>query len=1043
MFKPVATKVDFVALEREMLGWWEEQDMVEKYLHHNDASPKNWSFIDGPITANNPMGVHHAWGRAYKDLYQRFKTMQGFRQRYQNGFDCQGLWIEVEVEREMGFTSKRDIEDFGIARFVEACKERVRKFSAVQTEQSIRLGYWMDWDNSYYTYSDENNYTIWHFLKTCHEKGWLYKGHDVMPWCPRCATGLSEHEIVTEGYKELTHPTVYLKFPLIERPGESLLVWTTTPWTLTSNTAAAVHPDFTYARVRQGDEVYYLTKAAVGALDGDYEVLGEVPGKELLGLTYHGPFDDLPAQEGVVHRVIAWKDIGETEGTGVVHIAPGCGAEDLALAKEFDLSTVAPIDEFGNYVSGLGWLERRNVSDVTEDIFKDLARKGLLYRTEDFTHRYPVCWRCDSELVFRLVEEWFISMDKLRHLIADVTRKIRWVPEFGLARELDWLANMDDWMISKKRYYGLALPIYECACGQVEVMGSEEDLRERAVEGWEEFEGHSPHRPWIDAVKIRCRQCGETVSRIRDVGNPWLDAGIVPFSTLRYRQDRDYWRQWFPADWISESFPGQFRNWFYSLLAMSTALENQEPFRACFSYALLRDEQGEEMHKSKGNAIWFEDAADRMGVDVMRWLFFRHNPAVNLNFGWHTGDEVRREFVLTLWNTYSFFATYAILDRYQPAQGEAAEPSELDRWVLSELNQLIDGVTRDLEDFHPTEAARAIQAFVQDLSNWYVRRSRRRFWKSEDDADKRAAYDTLYRCLVTVCHLLAPFTPFLAEEMYQNLVRSVDGNAAESVHLSSWPQADLSQVDERLAEDMRLVMRIVSLGRSARSKAGVKIRQPLSTVYVKLRARAEEEALSRLRPLVLDELNVKDLSVVDSEEEFLTHEVKPDLSVLGPRYGAEVAAIQDALRRADPASVARAVASGQPVRIDGWELTAGDVLVTSVDREGYASGEAAGYMAVVATKLTPELADEGLAREVVHRLQTMRRNAGFDIADRIVTYYRGGDALRRVMDSFADYVRQETLSLELVEGDPPSDAHTETHTLDGQEATLAVQRRST
>jgi isoleucyl-tRNA synthetase len=579
----------------------------------------------------------------------------------------------------------------------------------------------------------------------------------------------------------------------------------------------------------------------------------------------------------------------------------------------------------------------------------------------------------------------------------------------------------------------------------VEVIGSEDDLRERAVEGWDEFEGHSPHRPWVDAVKVRCPHCGEKVSRIKDVGNPWLDAGIVPFSTLGYRHDRGYWREWFPADWISESFPGQFRNWFYSLLAMSTVLENHEPFRACFSYALVRDEQGEEMHKSKGNAIWFEEAAERMGVDVMRWLFFGHNPAVNLGFGWHIGDQVRRGFILTLWNTYSFFITYASIDKFAPrsaGDGGDGAKTDLDRWILSSLQQLITDVTGALEDFDSMTASRRIQAFVEDLSNWYVRRSRRRFWKSEDDADKRAAYETLYRCLVTLCHLLAPFTPFIAEEMYQNLVRSVDAGAPESVHLGSWPDADLSQVDERLAEDMRLVMRVVGLGRSARSKAGIKVRQPLSTVYVKLRARAESEALSRLRAVILDELNVKGLSVLESEEEFLTYEVKPNLPVLGPRYESQVGAIQEALRRADPASVARAVVSGGPVRVDGWELTAEDVLVSSVDRQGYASAQEAGYTAVIATELTPDLADEGLAREVVHRLQTMRRNAGFDIADRIVTYYRGGDALRRVMERFADYVRQETLSLELAEGEPPPGTHVETHTVDGQEVALGVQRRS-
>ncbi len=506
MFKPVPTKVDFTAMERDRLRWWEEQDMIGKYLRHNAASLKKWSFIDGPITANNPMGVHHAWGRTYKDLYQRLKTMQGYHQRYQNGFDCQGLWIEVEVERERGFRSKRDIEDFGIARFVEECKARVRKFAAVQTEQSIRLGYWMDWENSYYTFSDENNYTIWLALKRCHENGWIYKGHDVMPWCPRCATGLSQHEIVTEGYREITHPSVYLRLPLRGRPDEYLLVWTTTPWTLSANVAAAVHPDLTYVRVRQGGDVYYLSRATVEtSLQGEYEVLGELRGKDMVGWTYHGPFDELPKQEGVEHRVVPWEEVSETEGTGIVHIAPGCGKEDFELSKQFDLAVIAPLDENGVFLEGYGWLSGRPVGEVAQPVFDDLKRKGMLYRVQDYTHRYPVCWRCDSELVFRLVDEWFISMDRLRDRIAAVTEKIRWIPEFGLARELDWLQNMEDWMISKKRYYGLALPIYECGnCGNFEVIGSEVELRQRAVEGWDEFAGHSPHKPWIDAVKIIC-----------------------------------------------------------------------------------------------------------------------------------------------------------------------------------------------------------------------------------------------------------------------------------------------------------------------------------------------------------------------------------------------------------------------------------------------------------------------------------------------------------------------------------------------------------
>ncbi|HXF52188.1 MAG TPA: isoleucine--tRNA ligase [Dehalococcoidia bacterium] len=1049
-FKPVASRVDFVALEHDIQRWWDERDIMRKYLRRNERAEKRWSFIDGPITANNPMGVHHAWGRSYKDLYQRYKTMQGFRQRYQNGFDCQGLWIEVEVEKELGFKSKRDIEKFGIDRFVEACKERVRRFSKIQTEQSIRLGYWMDWDNSYYTNSDENNYTIWAFLKKCWERGFLYKGKDCMPWCPRCGTGISQHEIVTEGYRELTHASVYLKFPLNERPGESLLVWTTTPWTLAANVAAAVHPELTYVKVRQGDDVLYVSKGAVSsAIRGSHEVVGEVKGADLVGLTYRGPFDELPAQEGVVHRVIEWDEVSDAEGTGIVHIAPGAGAEDFALSKVHGLDVIAPLDEEGNYVPGpdgrgFGWLDGKNVADVADAIFEDLKAKGLLYRVQDYTHRYPVCWRCESELIFRLVDEWFIAMDELRYEIMEVAKRARWIPEFGLARELDWLRNMHDWMISKKRYYGLALPIYECAaCGHFEVIGSEYELEARAVEGWERFKGHSPHRPWIDAVKIACSKCGAKVSRIKDVGNPWLDAGIVPYSTLKYRHDRKYWEEWFPADWVSESFPGQFRNWFYSLLAMSTVMEGREPFKTLFSYALLRDERGEEMHKSKGNAIWFDEAAERMGVDVMRWMFFRQPPANNLNFGWHYGDEIRRGFFSTLWNTYAFFVTYANIDGWTPAAAPAPPPAqrpELDRWALSELHQLVSDVTAALDEYDAMTATRRIETFVDDLSNWYVRRSRRRFWKSGDDADKRSAYATLWTCLTTLDRLLAPMLPFLAEELYQNLVRSWDAEAPESVHLCDWPTSEPALIDRRLAEDVRLVQRLASLGRSARARANIKVRQPLRRVYVKTRAPSEGETVRRLSDQLLEELNVKELELISDEAEFFEYQVRPNLPVLGPKYGGDVGRIQRALASADRAAVARAVAAGEPVELDGFRLEPDELLVSTAGKPGYAVAEEAGYAVVVTTEITPDLADEGLARELVRRIQDMRKSAGFEIADRIRTSYDGDADVARVMETWGEYIRQETLSVELRPGSPPPGAHAEEHTVDGRKVTLAVER---
>ncbi len=1061
---PVSTRPNFVEMEKATLAWWRERDMIAKYLRRNEASERRWSFIDGPITANNPMGVHHAWGRSYKDLWQRFHTMLGEKQRYQNGFDCQGLWIEVEVEKAHGFQSKKDILDFGIDVFVQECKDRVTQFAAIITEQSKRLGYWMDWDNSYYTNSDENNYTIWMFLKRCWEKNWIYKGNDVMPWCPRCATGLSEHEIVTEGYREVTHTSVYVKFPLPERPGESLLVWTTTPWTLPANVAAAVHPELTYVRVKQAaregvDDVLYVSKGAVkSALKPGFEMLGEVKGSELVGLTYRAPFDELPAEQGVEHRVIAWTDVSDDEGTGIVHIAPGCGKEDFALSKEYGLAVIAPVDDEGHYVDGFASLTGAYVGDdATRDaIFDSLRQKQLMYRTQQYAHRYPHCWRCGTQLIFRLVDEWFISMNELRASIADVTKQIRWIPDFGLARELDWLKNMDDWMISKKRYYGLALPIYDCeSCGAFEIIGSETELRERAVEGWEIFDGHSPHKPFIDAVKIKCASCGELVSRIPDVGNPWLDAGIVPFSTLGYRQDRSYWEQWFPAQFITEAFPGQFRNWFYSLLTMATALEDKPSFETVLGHAMVRDEQGEEMHKSAGNAIWFEDAADTMGVDVMRWMFLRQNPAHNVNFGYGIADDVRRGMFLTLWNTYAFFLTYASLDEWKPGAANVEQPSsavaprtELDRWVLSELHQLIAGVTDALQDFDAAAATKLIEAFVDDLSNWYVRRSRRRFWKSESDADKSAAYATLYECLVTLTRLLAPFTPFLAEEMHAGLDAGSwnlesGSRAHESVHLCDWPLSDPALIDRTLSEETRLVMRIASLGRAARAKAQLKVRQPVAELFVKLPTALEEQAIERLAAQVLDELNIKALRIVRDESDFLRFEVKPNLKLLGQKYGRDVQAIARALSSMpehELSRVAKAAGAGQSVEIAGKSLGPEELLINGREKEGFASAEENGAVVIVSSELTPELVREGLAREIVHRIQNLRKDAGFEIADRIRTYYVGDDVVRDVMREHGDYVRQETLSVEIIETSAPDGATSESAEIDGVQVTLAVVR---
>jgi isoleucyl-tRNA synthetase len=1046
MFKE-AGKLELIAMEHRMLKWWDDEKIFDKLRKKNQDGPR-WSFLDGPITANNPMGVHHAWGRTYKDIFQRYHAMLGQDTRYQNGFDCQGLWVEVEVEKELGFKSKRDIEDFGVAKFIELCKERVRKYSAIQTRQSIRMGYWMDWDNSYYTMSDENNYTIWHFLKKCHDNGWIYKGVDVMPWCPRCGTALSEHEIVTEGYKEMVHRSVFLCFPLTGRPNESLLVWTTTPWTLTSNVAAAVHPEQTYVKVQQGEKIYYLMESLKHVLTGEYQVLDSFPGQKMVGWTYHGPFDELPPQKGVVHRVIPWKEVTEKEGTGIVHTAPGCGKEDFALSKEFGLDVIAPLDESGRYTQDFDWLHGRSAGEVAGDIFESLKKKGILYKLEDYTHRYPVCWRCNQELVFRLVDEWFIRMDELRFQIMEVAKKIRWMPDFGLERELDWLNNMHDWCISKKRYWGLCLPIYECKkCGRVEVVGSQEELKQKAVEGWQDFEGHSPHKPHVDMVKIACPGCKEPVSRIPDVGNPWLDAGIVTYSTLHYLTDHEYWKKWFPADFITECFPGQFRNWFYSLLAMSTVLENREPFRAILGHALVKDENGHDMHKSAGNAIWFEDAAEKMGVEAMRYIFASQNPFKNLHFGYGLGHETLRR-MLTYWNCYSFFVTYAAVDRFDPAtvKTDPKSLSLMDRWLLSRLNSLIGRCRERMENFDLATVMRILEGFVEDLSNWYIRTGRRRFWKSGDDQDKAVAYVTLYRALTALVRLYAPILPFLSEEMYQNLVRSVDPDAPQSVHLCDYPVPDQSLIDTALEERMQEVIDVVRLGRSARNNASIKVRQPLPAIYVAFKAKEKAGLDDRLIHLITDELNVKKVEYVGADSrQMVTYKVKPSFSLLGRRFKADLSKVKEALE-ALPEEFIRESVLDKPrftLHYDGQEavLTQEEVSVEKSAPAHLTLVEDDTCMVALDTRISLELEKEGALREVIHRIQDLRKEAGYHVADRIRLTYGGEGKLPALMEESADHVKAEVLALEMQRGAPGSGCDVEKEiSFDEYTVTVALQK---
>lgn len=1159
-FEKVETQADFSAHERAVLELWDRTDAFDALRRKNANGPR-WSFLDGPITANNPMGVHHAWGRTYKDTYQRYHSMLGQCLRYQNGFDCQGLWVEVEVEKQLGLKTKRDIEnlipgdrDASVARFVQLCKDRVDTFARVQTNQSIRLGYWMDWDRtdadwqkpcgqrkSYFTMAEENNYTIWAFLKKCHQKGLIYRGYDAMPWCGRCGVGISEQEI-KEGYKDVEHRAVFVKFPLLDSPGENLLVWTTTPWTLTSNVGAAVNPELTYLRVRLKGELYIVAKGAfklnrmesggdeeesganaAGAkrkrawIEGvphlksieqifkekagkeGFEIVGEVKGEQLLGLRYAGPFDDLPAQQypggfpaevarvaqhrgwtgsvsaAAAHRVVSGgADVTESEGTGIVHSAPGCGQIDFTWGKDNHLPPVAPLDESGVFVEGFGPLTGKNaVEPSTADaVFDCLKKTERLFATERYVHRYPHCWRCKTELLYRLVDEWFIGMgprnteEGFRGEIMKVVDQVTFLPESisGRARERDWLWNMGDWMISKKRYWGLALPIWvDEVTGDFEVIGGYEELKARAVEGWETFQGQTPHRPHVDKVKIRNPKTGNLMSRIPDVGNPWLDAGIVPYSTMGYNRDRAEWEKWFPADFITESFPGQFRNWFYAILAMSTMMENRPPMKVLLGHGLVRDQNGDEMSKSKGNSVEFNGAADTgyelfvprnpklnvdaqakkdlpagyleafegqvtlegkplhvikgrykpMGADVIRWMFCRQAPASNVNLGPGPADELRSRFILKLWNTYAFFCNYARLDGFDPTLPPVpvSKRGDLDRWILANLQDLVTTARRAFDSFDVMSFCLEAERFVDDkLSNWYVRRNKRPFFKPEKDAEKLGAYQTLHTVLVNLSKLCAPVIPFLTETMYQNLVVNVfpSGSVPTSVHHCDYPTPDISLADVELVKDMEALARLVTLGLSARNLAKVKVRQPLAELIVKPGSDADRRAVERFADQIVDELNVKKVTLFSGR--LLKHEAKLNTRNQG-KFGARIKEANAAIAAVDAEELARRVCRGEPFALGDFMFEPADIVISVSAAEGYAGVADRDTQAALDTRITPELAAEGMARDVVRLVQDLRKASGLQIEDRITLYLTTtAEELRQAIDTNWSYIAGETLA---------------------------------
>ncbi len=865
-------------VEKEILEFWEKNKIFDK-LRKKNKGKKRWSFIDGPITANNPMGVHHAWGRTYKDVFQRFKAMQGFEQRFQNGFDGQGLWVEREEEKDLGLKNKADIEKFGVLNFVRACRKRVEKFSKIQREQSIKLGQWMAWDESYYTMTDNNNLHNWHLLKIYFEKGWLHKGKDAVPWCWRCGTASSKHDIITEGYKEVTHTALFMQFPLKDKPNEYFLIFTTTPWTVPANAAIAVNPNIKYVRAENNGKKYWLAESLVKILDGEHKILERKKGSELKNLEYVMPYQELGEQREIKHKVVLWDLASEDEGTGIVHIAPGCGTEDFYLGKRENLRAISPLDDAGVYKEGYGEFSLRKYSEVNKAVLKDLEERGFVYKTMPYRHRYPHCWRCGEELVFRLIDEWYIKCNEIRDKLISENKKIKWYPEYGKIRQREWFKNMGDWLISRKRYWGLPLPIWECKCGHIHVIGNLRELREKAVDKKKVDNLPEIHKPWIDEIVIKCEKCGNNVERIEDVGDAWLDAGIVPFSTLNYLNDKKYWEQWFPADLISENLPGQYRGWFNALMWASVALTGKAPFKALFGYETLKDEKGEEMHKSKGNAIWFDEAVEKIGADPMRLLYSLQDPSQELRFGFNAAKEPRN-------NLNILYNIEKLVEKNPRGSAKKIE----DKWIISRFNSVIKNVTEELNNLHPHYATRELYNFwINDLSRGYIQLVRERL--ANDDENARAILRSIF---IDVTRLCAPIIPFLAEKIWQELKKKKVAKE-ESVHLTEWPKADKKKVDKKLEEEFGIAREIIEKGLAKRDKAKIGLKWPLgkAVIYYKKLNKELEDIIAR-------QLNVKKIEWEKGEDKLkveLDNEMTPELEAEG--YAREFARhVQSARKKA-------------------------------------------------------------------------------------------------------------------------------------------------
>ena len=1054
MFKPVSSRVSFPEIDAGILDHWKDRDVFHRTETEREGAPL-FMLFEGPPTANGSPGIHHVLARVFKDVICRHRTMKGYRVLRKGGWDTHGLPVELEVERELGLNTKRDIEEYGIEKFNQKCRESVFHYLKEWETMTDRIGFWVDMDDPYVTLDNEFIESGWAILKNFWDRDLLFQGMRGTPHCPRCVTSLSSHEVAL-GYQEDTpDPSVFVKFrvetppsveseippsPPFDKGGSGgisashvptfLLAWTTTPWTLPGNTALAVDPNAEYSVVEISPEtgaekLVLATQLLEANIQQEHTVIATLKGADLVGTAYQTLYDpadngiefrrfarrestggvttaDLEAATELTHHVVAADFVSMEDGTGIVHIAPAFGDEDLDLGRQQGLAFVQPVDLQGVFTGNYSFAGKF-VKDADEDIMADLKKRGLLFHRDVYRHTYPFCWRCDTPLLYYAKSSWYIRTTAFKDQLVNGNSSINWYPDYiQEGRFGEWLRNNVDWAVSRERYWGTPIPIWQCqVCQHTLCVGSVADLKEHALpEFRDRVDGLDLHRPYVDEILLQCPTggCGGSMRRIPEVMDAWFDSGAMPFAQWHYPfENQDLVETGrFPADYICEAVD-QTRGWFYSLHALSTLLRGEPSYRNVICLGLVLDEHGRKMSKRVGNVVEPLPLLDQHGADALRWyLFTATQPGEPRRFSARLVNETLRRVLMTLWNVYSFFTSYAAIDEFHPDQRPTdwRPENELDRWVLSELNALVSQVDGYLETYDPTNAGRRMQEFIDQLSNWYVRRSRRRFWKSENDQDKLSGYITLHICLVTLAKLMAPLAPFVAEELYQNLVCSVDPDAPDSVHLADYPTAEESLIDQQLMEATRLAMRIASMGRGARSKAGIKVRQPLGKVVINTRSVAEIEIIRQISRQILDELNIKSIDEVDQ------------------------AGIADA---------AKASLSGE---------TEG---IVQVDR--YWVALEGGYMVAVDATITPELAEEGLARELVHRIQNLRRAADFQVTDRIVTYCQAPEEITRVLTgSFADYIRQETLTEELVTGPPPEEAKAETTKVEGLEVTLAVRR---